>query len=201
MRKSVWRSMLIVLLFFPPARFTTPVPSRSGHAHQPHPVKIELHGNVRYSDLRRRRRKYLVRLETSTTRYRGAMLTDRDGRFRFSGLASRQYTLTVRAQGYKDAFQTIDLLTTTSDFVNIDLSPEFTTPNRPRRTIAYIDANVPAGARKEFEKGEEYLIAKKFAEAIRHFENAVQLHPKFLSGLNLGQAYMDQGQWDTAEAG
>ena len=202
MRKSGLAIMLsCVVTLSAGALHTAMAQQEPGMRSSPHPVKIELHGNVRYSDLRRPAANILVRLENFNGGIAAQMLTDRDGRFRFSGLASRQYTLTVRAQGYKDAFQTIDLLTTTSDFVNIDLSPDFTAPNRSRRTIAYIDANVPAGARKEFEKGEEYLIAKKFPEAIRHFENAVQLHPKFFEAeLNLGTAYMDQGEWDSAEA-
>lgn len=166
----------------------------------PHPIKIELHGNVRYSDLRRPAANILVRLENFNGGIAAQMLTDRDGRFRFSGLASRQYTLTIRAAGYRDAYQTVDLLTATSDFVNVDLVPESRTGPKPRKSIAYIDANVPAGARKEFEKGEDSLAAKKYADAIRHFENAVQLHPSFFEAeLSLGTAYMDQGQLDNAE--
>jgi tetratricopeptide (TPR) repeat protein len=167
----------------------------------PHPIKIELHGNVRYADLRQPAANILVRLENFNGGIAAQMLTDRDGRFRFSGLASRQYTLTVRAQGYKDAYQTIDLLTTTSDFVNIDLSPDSPTPYKPKRTLAYIDATVPAGARNEFEKGEDALTGKRPQAAIRHFENAVQLHAKFFEAeLSLGTAYMDLAQWDMAEA-
>ena len=90
----------------------------------PRPVKIELHGNVRFSDLRRPAANILVRLENFNGGIAAQMLTDRDGRFRFSGLAPRQYTLTIRAQGYKDSFQTVEFLTTTSDFVNIELVPE-----------------------------------------------------------------------------
>ena len=128
------------------------------------------------------------------------MLTDRDGRFRFSGLASRQYTLTIRAQGYKDAYQAVDLLTTSSDYINIDLFPELAAPIKPRRTIAYIDATVPAAARKEFEKGEAALIEKRLPTAIHHLENALRLHAQFFEAvLSLGTAYMDLAQWDKAE--
>jgi Flp pilus assembly protein TadD len=167
----------------------------------PHPVKIELHGNVRYADVRQPAANVLVRLENFNGGIAAQMLTDRDGRFRFSGLASRQYTLTVRAQGYKDAYQTIDLLTTTSDYVNIDLSPDSPVPSKPKRTLAYIDATVPADARKEFEKGEAALAAKRPQAAIPHLENALQLHAQFFEAeLSLGTAYMDLGQWDRAEA-
>ncbi len=166
----------------------------------PHPVKIELHGNVRYTDIRSPAANVLVRLENFNGGIAAQMLTDRDGRFRFSGLASRQYTLTVHAQGYKDSYQTVDLLTTTSDYVNIDLSPDVMMAPKPKRTIAYIDASVPAAARKEFEKGEDALAAKKTQDAVQHFENAAQLHPIFFEAeLSLGTAYMDLGQWDRAE--
>lgn len=168
----------------------------------PHPVKIELHGNVRFADQRRPAANVLVRLETFNGGIAGQMLTDRDGRFRFSGLASTQYTLTVRAQGYKEAHQGIDLLTRISDFVNIDLVPDSPIPNATKRTIAYIDASVPPDARREFERGEDALIAQRTEDAIRHFERAVQLHAKFFEAeLSLGTAYMDLSQWDKAEAG
>lgn len=178
---------------------TTPVqePGRTS----PHPVKIELHGNVRYADIRQPAANIIVRLENSNGGVAAQMLTDRDGRFLFSGLASRQYTLTVRAQGYKEAYQTIDLLTQTSDYVNIDLSPDSPTPSKPKWTLAYINATVPAEARKEFEKGEDALAEKGPRDAIQHFESAVQLHPQFFEAeLSLGTAYMDLGQWDRAEA-
>ena len=167
----------------------------------PHPVRIELHGIVRYSGQRAPAANILVTLEAHNGGIAAQMLTDRDGRFRFSGLASRQYTLTVRAQGYKDSYQTIDLLTTTSDYVNIDLIPESQSPVKARRTIAYINANIPPNARKEFEKGEDALSEKNFPEAIHHLETAVHLYPEFFEAeLSLGTAYMDHGQWENAEA-
>ena len=166
----------------------------------PHPVRIELHGIIRYANSRQPAANIMVRLDNSNGGVAAQMLTDRDGRFLFSGLASRQYSLTVHAEGYKDSFQMIDLLTATSDYVNIDLAPEVVMAPRPRRTIAYIDATVPAAARKEFEKGEDALAAKKTRNAVLHFENAVQLHPTFFEAeLSLGTAYMDLGQWENAE--
>lgn len=166
----------------------------------PHPVKIELHGNVRYADIRQPAANIMVSLDNSNGGVAAQMLTDRDGRFRFSGLASRQYVLTVRAQGYKDAYQTVELLTQTSDYVNIDLLPDSPTFSKPERRLAYIDATVPAAARKEFERGEDALAEKKPQDAARHFENAVQLHAKFFEAeLSLGTAYMDLDQWNRAE--
>ncbi len=179
---------------------TTRAQQEPGLRSSPHPVKIELHGTVRFADRRGPAANILVRLENFNGGIAAQMLTDRDGRFRFSGLASRQYTLTVRAQGYKDAFQTVDLLTTTSDFVNIDLSPDSTAPAKPKRTLAYIDATVPPAARKEFEKGEAALAEKRPQTAIRHFETAVQLHERFFEAeLSLGTTYMDLAQWGMAE--
>jgi tetratricopeptide (TPR) repeat protein len=166
-----------------------------------HPVRIELHGIVRFGDIRRPAANILVRLENSNGGVAAQMLTDRDGRFLFSGLASRQYTLTVHAQGYRDSYQTVEFLTQTSDYVNIDLAPDVIMAPKPRKTIAYIDASVPAAARKEYEKGEEALAERKTQDAAQHFQNAVQLHPTFFEAeLSLGTAYMDLGQWDKAEA-
>lgn len=167
----------------------------------PHPVRIELHGIVRYANSRQPAANIMVRLDNSNGGVAAQMLTDRDGRFLFSGLASRQYSLTVHAEGYRDSFQMIDLLTATSDYVNIDLVPDVVMAPRPKRIFAYIDASVPASARKEFEKGVAALEARKTRAAVQHFEIAMQLHPTFFEAeLGLGTAYMDLSEWENAEA-
>lgn len=163
-----------------------------------HPVSLAVHGQVRYGDTGTPAANVLVRLESFSGGVTGQMLTDREGKFVFSGLASTQYILTIHAAGYKDFQQSIDLLTATSDFVYAHLARE---RQSVTKRVGYIDANVPENAQKEFEKGQIALEEQKKKEiAIRHFEKAVQIYPKFLEAeLSLGTVYMDMGDWAKAE--
>jgi tetratricopeptide (TPR) repeat protein len=165
-----------------------------------HPVTLEVHGQVRYGDTRTPAANIIVRLETFSGGVTGQILTDREGKFLFSGLASTQYILTIHAPGYRDFQQSIDLLTATSDFVYAYLSRE--RGREPSMRVGYIDANVPDNARKEFEKGQAALSEQKNKEiAIRHFESAVRLYARFFEAeLSLGVAYMDISEWLKAEA-
>jgi tetratricopeptide (TPR) repeat protein len=66
-----------------------------------------------------------------------------------------------------------------------------------------IDANVPAAAQKEFDKGAVALAEggkEKTEFAVRCFEKAVSIYPKFVEArLKLGTAHMDLAQWEKAE--
>ncbi|HEY6232247.1 MAG TPA: tetratricopeptide repeat protein [Pyrinomonadaceae bacterium] len=164
-----------------------------------HPISLEVHGQVRYTESRAPAANILVRLETFSGGVTGQMLTDRQGKFTFSGLASMQYVLTIHAPGYHDVTQSVDLLTATSDFVYAYLVPAAN--SREKTTVGYVDANVPEKARKEFEKGQAAVAEKKPVDvAAPHFQNAINLYPAFFEAeLSLGTLYMDAGQWDKAE--
>ena len=66
-----------------------------------------------------------------------------------------------------------------------------------------IDANVPAAAQKEFDKGVTALAEggkDKTSFAVKCFEKAVSIYPKFVEArLKVGTGYMDLGQWEQAE--
>jgi tetratricopeptide (TPR) repeat protein len=164
-----------------------------------HPVSLEVHGQVRYAENKSPAGSVIVRLESFSGGMVGQILTDRQGKFLFSGLASTQYILTIHAPGYLDVKQSIDLLTATSDYIDAYLTRE--PERRVLIPVSYIDANIPAPARKEFEKAQTTLLENKNSEdAIRHLENAINLYPKFFEAeLSLGTIYMDNAEWDKAE--
>jgi len=164
-----------------------------------HPVSLEIHGQVRYADSKTPAANVIVRLESFSGGMIGQILTDRQGKFLFSGLASTQYILTIHAPGYLDVQNSIDLLTATSDYVNAYLTRQ---PERQvSRSVGYLDANVPGPARKEFEKAQAALTERHNSEeAIRHLEAAITTYPKFFEAqLTLGTVYMDAAQWEKAE--
>jgi tetratricopeptide (TPR) repeat protein len=169
------------------------------------PISAEVHGQVRLAHGGSSAEEVLVRLETFSGGLVGEVRTDRLGKFRFSGLVPNQYIVSVRAPGYKDTQQQVDLQTTTSEYVQLQLVPDKPLPsNAEAGSTKLINANVPAEARKEFEKSEAALSAgetkQNLEEAVRHLDKAVSLFPNFFEAqLELGTLYMDMQQWEKAE--
>ena len=74
----------------------------------------EVHGQVRYAVGGVPAERVLAPVERYDGGLVGQSLTDNSGAFRFSGLEKAQYTVTVRAAGYRYARQQIDLKTSTN---------------------------------------------------------------------------------------
>jgi lipopolysaccharide biosynthesis regulator YciM len=152
----------------------------------PTTATVEIHGQVRFVQGGAPAANVLVRLES----YDGGgsiseAFTDRLGKFRFTGLPPAQYSIRVRQSGYRDAQQNVDMTTTTSGLVLLQLSPEVA--GSAKSVTGSIDAHVPAAAQKEFDKGVEALAQggkDKTTFAVKCFEKAVSIYPQ---------------QWDKAE--
>jgi tetratricopeptide (TPR) repeat protein len=164
----------------------------------------EVHGQVRYAAGGAPAERVLVRVE----RYGGGLaaqtLTDSNGAFRFPGLEKAQYTVTVRAAGYREAQQQVNLKTSTSEYVILQLAPDKAAADKADAVPApdIVDANIPPEARKEFALGRKALLdEKKIDEGRKHLEKALSLYPKFLEAqLLLGTAWMEAHDWGKAEA-
>ena len=164
---------------------------------------VEIHGQVRFAQGGAPAANVVVRLES----FDGGgsiseAFTDRLGKFRFSGLPPAQYSVRVRQPGYRDAQQNIDMTTTSSGLVLLQLSRDASSSSTSSITGS-IDANVPAAAQKEFDKGVAALAEggkEKTELAVRCFEKAVSIYPQFVEArLKLGTAHMDLAQWEKAE--
>lgn len=164
---------------------------------------VEIHGQVRFVEGGSPAANVVVRLES----YDGGgsiseAFTDRLGKFRFTGLPPAQYSVRVRQSGYRDAQQNIDMTITTSGLVMLQLMPDSSTP-KTSSIAGSIDANVPAAAQKEFDKGVAALAEGnkvKTEFAVRCFEKAVSIYPQFVEArLKLGTAHMDLAEWEKAE--
>lgn len=169
----------------------------------PSGTTVEINGQVRFAEGGKPAANVVVRLES----YEGGgsiseAFTDRLGKFRFTGLAPAQYSVRVRQSGYRDTQQSVDMTTTTSGLVMLQLLPE-AAGSTTTSAVGSIDANVPPAAQKEFDKGAAALSAggkDKIAFAARCFEKAISIYPKFVEArLKLGTAYMDLEQWEKAE--
>jgi len=167
------------------------------------PISRTVHGQVRYAQGGAPAENVIVRLESFIGGLVGEEMTDRLGKFRFSGLRAAQYVLTVRHRGFRELRHQFDLETNPSEYVQLQLVPEQgAAPAAPPPGPALIDASVPAAARAEYEKGRAALLAGgDRAKGLSHLEKAVSLHPKFFEAhLLLGTAYGDDGKWDKSEA-
>ena len=159
----------------------------------------QIQGQVRYAESNQP----AVRIPISCDGTGGNLIqmTDASGKFFFS-VSPGQYTCRVHIPGYQDEQQSASLTDTQSnEYFFFKLKSDGTA--KPVSSVI-IDANVPEGARKEFEKGEALLAGGKkgqLEEATQHYEKATALYPKFLQAqLRLGTTYMDLQQWDKAEA-
>jgi len=171
---------------------------------RPSSLPVTVHGQVRFAHGAIPAENVRVRLERFSGGLEAEVMTDRTGKFQFSGMVPAQYVLTVHLPGFRDEQRQIDLQTTNSDYVLFQLMPEknhsggTTTP-----ATKILDANVPVEAQKEFERGEAALQSDRqdrLEQSIRHLERAVTLYPKFLEAqLKLGTVYMDLNQWEKAE--
>jgi tetratricopeptide (TPR) repeat protein len=159
-------------------------------------------GQVRYAQGGQPAFNVLVSCDSFSGGLIGQENTDRNGRFQFRNVALAQYVIIVRVPGYVEERETVELQGSPDQYLQIRLRPDGSgTSNAAAPPI--LDANVPADARKEFEKADAALASNKkegTEEGIRHLEKAISIYPRFVQAqLKLGTAYMDLGQWDQAE--
>jgi Tfp pilus assembly protein PilF len=171
---------------------------------RPSSLPVTVHGQVRFAHGAIPAENVRVRLERFSGGLEAELMTDRTGKFRFSGMVPAQYVLTVHLPGFREEQRQIDLQTTTSDYVLFQLMPEKNhLGGTTTLTTKILDANVPVEAQKEFERGQAVLQSDRqdrLEQSIRHLERAVTIYPKFLEAqLKLGTVYMDLNQWEKAE--
>lgn len=197
-RPFILSTSLVVNLFaLALAQPGRPQPQRS--------LPAQVHGQVRFAAGAKPAERVLVRLDRTDGGVAGEATTDRTGKFRFANLAPAQYLVTARAPGYLDAQQRVDLLTSSSEYVQLQLVADRGAPEAATPAGTVSAASVPAEARREFEAGRALLLGEAKREnldaGVRHLERAVALHPGYTEAhLLLGTGYMDLKQLDRAEA-
>jgi len=167
------------------------------------PMSGQIVGQVRYADGSRPAYDVLVSCEAFSGGVMDQQRTDRSGRFRFEKLGPSQFTVTVRAPGYIPVQETVELATTPTSYIQLTLKPDPNSGGTVSGQPGVVAADVPPAAQKAFDAGEKALATgtkEGLAEAVKHYEQAVSIHPQFVQAqLKLGTAYMDLGQWDKAE--
>jgi Tfp pilus assembly protein PilF len=162
----------------------------------------EIRGQLRYAKGGTPAEDVVVRVDQLSGGYVSEARTDRLGKFRFPNLLPIQYPIIIRHPGYQEIQREVNLIMTGSEYLQLQLVSDVTGPPEKVAT-KLLDANVPAAARREFEKGEALIALgdkNKLGDAARHFENALAGYPGFLEAqLRLGTTYMDLMQWSQAE--
>jgi len=197
MHSKLFRAIFVFGLLLAAVQFL----SQESQAQQP-ALAGQITGQVRYSDGGQPAFNIIVNCDAQAGGSCGQEMTDRSGRFRFTGLALAQYVISVRVPGYAEQRQEVELLTSPSANLQFQLRPDGT-PRATPSGSSLVDVRVPAAAKKEFDQATALIAAAKkesLTEAVRHLEKAVNIYPQYVeANLMLGTTYMDLTQWDKAE--
>ena len=160
---------------------------------------LEISGQVRLKELGAPANNVLVRLERFSGGLIEEMSTDDQGRFRFGGLQRGYYTVIVNAAGFESIRQHADLQVLFKAYLIFELTR--VKEGSPDRSLAVIDARVPAAAQEHFAKGSLALNDKKPEDAVPHFERALLIYPEFFEAQYLlGTTHMKLRDWARAES-
>jgi Putative Zn-dependent protease, contains TPR repeats len=172
---------------------------------------FQVNGLIRYASTHQPAANVLVRIESFSGGLISQVATDRTGKFTFSGLTPMQYIVTAHAPGYFDVRENVDLLTTNSGYLNVELVADKSaigSENGNRAAAAssdlrVINANIPVDAQDEYQKGRALLYGQNkgsATDATKSLEKAVAIYPKYLEAqILLGLTYMDMQSWSKAE--
>lgn len=143
----------------------------------------------------------MVRIETEDGELAALGPATSSGGFTFEAVVKKICRLTVTADGFETAEQTIDLTRTANMVeVTVNLVPARKT-ERPVMAPALSDAKASKNAQKEFEKGDSALNARKLNEAQTHLEKAVGDSPCYARAqTELATVFAEKQKMADAEA-
>lgn len=148
-----------------------------------------------------------VRITLSTIRDpEMTIYTDNNGGFGFANLGEATYTLEVAADPklYDLVTQEVRLLRGTQVRLVINLKDRSSAPARSAGTVvsaAEVDPNVPAAAKKEYDRATKFVTEGKLTEAIQRYKRAIEIYSEYLMALNdLGVQYLKLKQYTDAAA-
>lgn len=146
-------------------------------------------------------------------RYQGRPLfetfTDLSGRFSFTGLQAGTYQLVAESDG-----STFETTSVSADIIAFGNAPQVFTQNiqlrlkpgaplPPAATVSAeeLDPNIPEAARKAYQRGVKNAAEHKPEQAVKDFQEAVNLYPQFYAAtLALGEQAAQLKRYDDAIA-
>jgi tetratricopeptide (TPR) repeat protein len=140
------------------------------------------------------------------TRVGGAPLqqtiTDSMGNFFFSELPAGNYELDVRAQGYRDGRESVQLTIGPNSGVSISLQPRVEAAKPVIiEPLSAEEQQAPDEVKELYKKGVEAFRQRRVEESRAYFERAIQLFPRFASAHSgLGVVLLELGDLAGAQA-
>jgi len=163
---------------------------------------VTLRGEVRTKDGQVIPFGVTIHLETGEGMPVGTQMADSAGNFTFEGLVAGTYSLTVTAEKFQPYQQSLDLsFRANSYMVKVFLFPTDKARVKTDELPARSDEAAPKSARKEFEKGDHALLAKKLPDARNHLEKALAVYPCYARAADaLAQVDLAEHKLEAAEA-
>jgi Tfp pilus assembly protein PilF len=129
--------------------------------------------------------------------------TDSSGKCRFVPQGHNIYLIRVRAAGYMEARERVDLQNSSTWYGNLDLRPDpkYAPPDAVAGPpISAAELSIPEPARKEFDKATEALQNHDLEGGVAHLKKAIGLYDKYSQAYTmLGTAYTEQKKWQDAQ--
>lgn len=166
---------------------------------------LEITGQIRLVNGQAPVERILIRLSSFGGGLVDQTTSDSRGNFRFYGMRRGRYFISIDNPNYSVEPQQADVdeRLVRRAYVFLQLLPTSAavkTAPKLLDTDRLLDARVPAGAQKEYERGRSAYNDKKTEKAIAALEKAIGLHSEFLAAqVLLGMAYMEVQQWEQAE--
>jgi Flp pilus assembly protein TadD len=146
-----------------------------------------------------------IKITLSTLNDPGMTLyTDTNGSFSFDNLRTGTYTVEIAGdpKSYEPVSEQVRLMRgmRVNLTMHLKAKPETATINTGGVvSVGEADQEVPAPAKKEFEKGVDQATEGKAQEAIQSFKRALEIFPTYLMARNdLGVQYLKLRQFDNA---
>ena len=199
--------LLLVLAALPAAHARAQTSERDRDTYNPATNTAEITGHVRFADGLTPAEGVRVSLERVGGGTVDQMMTDSRGRFRFALLQRGQYVVNVSAKCHQPERRQVEMLVIFRSYLDVELTPDTTSPNcasAARGGVApasSVDARVPEGARKEYDRAAASLAKGKDEEGVSRLRRAVEIYPDFFAAhMLLASAHTKAGRLGEAEA-
>jgi Tfp pilus assembly protein PilF len=118
-----------------------------------------------------------VRLETEDGELVASLPVSTAGEFYFNFIPKRNYQLIVRADGFQEYKERLDMGEGANDYtINVTLTP-LEKELAPQQPPSLTDTQAPAEARHEYQKAAKAVGSHKLGDARKHLEAAVEDYP------------------------
>lgn len=129
--------------------------------------------------------------------------TDSSGKCRFVPQGHNIYLIRVKAAGYFEARERIDLQNSSNWYGNINLRPDPSQAPPPAVAGTPVSAAalaIPEPAHKEFDKATQALQNHDLDEGVAHLKKAIELYSQYPQAYTaLGAVYNQQKKWSDAQ--